>query len=60
MDYILQFFYFHYIIGRPSLALSDPCVDLCLEIRISDELFILETMISASRTTVEKGLTGRC
>ena len=60
MDYILQLFHLHYIIGGPSLALSDPCVDLCLEIRISDELFILETMISASRTTVEKGLTGRC
>jgi hypothetical protein len=45
-------FYFHYIIGRSSLALGHPGVDLCLEIRIGNELFVLETMTSASITMV--------
>jgi len=35
--------YFHYIISRPSLALGDPGVDLSLEIRVGDELLVLET-----------------
>ena len=47
-------FYFHYIIGRSSLALGDPGVDLCLEIRVGDELFVLESMASASTSMVRE------
>jgi hypothetical protein len=35
--------YIHYIIGRSSLACSDPGVDLGLELRVCNELFVLET-----------------
>jgi hypothetical protein len=45
-------FYFHDIIGRSSLAFSDPGVDLRLEISVGNELFVFETMVSASITTV--------